>query len=231
MKAAKKPQPAAKPRQQILIVDDHPIMRQGLAQLINHEPDLVACCEAENARQAMDAIAKSKPDLVLADISLPDKSGLELIKDLQVMYPGLPVLVLSMHDESLYAERVLRAGGRGFIMKQEGGKKLMEAIRQVLSGQICVSEKMSAKILEIFSGRHSGTTSPSIEQLTDREFEVFQHIGHGLGTSQIAEKLHISVKTVEVHRVNIKEKLQLKTAPELIHYAVRWVESETDGVK
>src|SRR6185369_4322375 len=127
MKFTKRPPPSAKPRKQILIVDDHPIMRQGLAQLINHERDLIACCEAENARQAIDAIAKTKPDLVLADISLPDKNGLELIKDIQAIYPGLPVLVLSMHDESLYAERVLRAGGRGFVMKQEGGKKLMEA--------------------------------------------------------------------------------------------------------
>src|SRR5262245_38371526 len=130
-----------------------------------------------------------------------------------------------MHDESLYAERVLRAGARGFIMKQEGGKKLMEAIRQVLSGQIYVSGKMSAKILEGFSG-HRHRASSSVEQLTDREFEIFQLIGRGLGTSQIATHLHISVKTVEVHRVNIKEKLQLKTAPELIHYAVRWMETQ-----
>src|SRR5439155_7621594 len=192
------------------------MMRQGLAELVNNEPDLAVCCEAENAHQALAAIDKARPDLVLADITLPDKGGIELIKDIQAMHPGLAVLVISMHDESLYAERVLRAGGRGFIMKQEGGKKLMEGIRQVLSGQICVSEKMSAKILELFSGRRSDATSSAIEQLTDREFEVFQHIGQGLGTSQIAEKLHISVKTVEVHRVNIKEKLQLKTAPELI---------------
>ena len=231
VKETRKSRPAAQPRRQILIVDDHPIMRQGLALLINHEPDLNACCEAENARQAMEAIAQGQPDLVLADISLPDKNGLELIKDIQALYPGLPVLVLSMHDESLYAERVLRAGGRGFIMKQEGGKKLMEAIRQVLGGQIYVSEKMSAKILETFSGQRPASGRPSVEQLTDREFEVFHLIGRGLGTSQIAGKLHISVKTVEVHRVNIKEKLQLKTAPELIHYAVRWVESQSADAK
>ena len=231
MKEAKKSQPAAKARGRVLIVDDHPIMRQGLAQLIKHEADLIVCGEAENARQAMEAIAQGKPDLVLADISLPDKNGLELIKDIQALHPGLPVLVLSMHDESLYAERVLRAGGRGFIMKEEGGKKLMEAIRQVLGGQVYVSGKMSAKILEVFSGHRAASARPSVEQLTDREFEVFQHIGRGLSTSQIAEKLHISVKTVEVHRVNIKTKLQLKTAPELMLHAVRWMEFQSASAK
>ena len=144
-----------KPKKRILIVDDHPMMRQGLAQLIDHEPDLVTCSEADTAGQALQMINEQHPDLVLADISLPDKSGLELIKDLQVYRPDLPVLVVSMHDEALYAERVLRAGGRGYIMKQEGGKLLMQAIRQVLAGQIYVSGKMSAKILEIFSGRRA----------------------------------------------------------------------------
>ena len=208
------------------MVDDHPIMRQGLALLINHEPDLNACCEAENARQAMEAIAQGKPDLVLADISLPDKNGLELIKDIQAQYPGLPVLVLSMHDESLYAERVLRAGGRGFIMKQEGGKKLMAAIRQVLSGQIYVSEKVSARILEGFSGRHASTGSSPVDKLSDRELEVLELVGEGKGTREIAAQLHLSVKTVEVHRAHIKEKLNLKTAPELVRFAVRWVEAQ-----
>jgi DNA-binding NarL/FixJ family response regulator len=217
--------PAAKKR--ILIVDDHPMMRQGLAQLIGNEPDLVVCSEAENAREALEAASKHLPDLMLADITLPDKSGLELIKDIQAIHPGLAVLVISMHDESLYAERVLRAGGRGYIMKQEGGRKLMEAIRQVLSGQIYVSEKMSARILEIFSGRRSETSRQSpLGNLSDREFEVFQLIGQGKGTQQIAQKLHLSVKTVEVHRVNIKAKLKLESAPELIRFAVRWVEAQ-----
>src|SRR5689334_13062337 len=210
----------------VLIVDDHPMMRQGLAQLINNEPDLQACAEAEDAHQALEFVAKARPDLVLADISLPDKHGLELIKDLQALHPGLAVLVVSMHDESLYAERVLRAGGRGFIMKQEGGKKMMQAIRTVLSGQIYVSEKMSAKILEIFSGRRTEANRPSIERLTDREFEVFQLIGQGKGTRQIAEALHLSVKTVEVHRLHIKEKLALNDAPSLVRHAVRWVETQ-----
>lgn len=206
------------------------MMRQGLAQLIGNEPDLTFA-EAENAHEALKAIATERPDLVLADITLPGKSGLELIKDIQAMYPGLAVLVISMHDESLYAERVLRAGGRGYIMKQEGGKKLMEAIRHVLNGQIYVSETMSAKILEIFSGRRSEVSRSPVERLTDREFEVFQLIGQGNSTRDIAERLHVSSKTVEVHRVNIKQKLQLKTASELIRYAVRWVESQSTGAR
>lgn len=228
MSTARKKKACTKTR--ILVVDDHPMMRQGLAALINNEPDLIICCEAENAAQAMEAIAEKKPDMVLADITLPDKSGLELIKDIQALHPGMRVLVISMHDESLYAERVLRAGGRGYIMKQEGGKRLMEGIRQVLAGQIYVSEKMSRRILELFSGQHAGSNGSSpVEKLTDREFEVFQHIGAGKSTRDIAEKLHLSVKTVEVHRLHIKDKLAIRTAPELIRYAVRWVESQTSS--
>jgi DNA-binding NarL/FixJ family response regulator len=202
------------------------MMRQGLAQLLGVEPDLEVCGEAETAGQAFEAIGTLKPNLVLVDISLPDKSGLELIKDFQSIQPGLPVLVISMHDESLYAERVLRAGGRGYIMKQEGGKKLMEAIRQVLSGQIYVSEKMSARILEIFSGRKAEAEGSPVGTLTDREFEVFQLIGAGKATREIAAKLRLSVKTVEVHRMNIKAKLKLASATELIRFAVRWVETQ-----
>ena len=214
-------------KQRILIVDDHPMMRQGLAQLINSEPDLTVSCEADTARQALEAIGQSKPDLALVDISLPDKSGLELIKDLHALHPELRVLVVSMHDESLYAERVLRAGGRGYVMKQEGGRKLMEAIRHVLLGQIYVSEKMSARILEIFSGgRRDGTGSP-VGRLTDREFEVFHLIGQGKGTREIAEHLKLSVKTVEVHRARIKEKLGIKSATDLVRFAVRWADVQT----
>jgi len=224
MRARKKPG-AAQSKLRVFILDDHPMMRQGLCQLIEAEPDLSVCGEAETAGNAFEAIASLKPDLVLADISLPVKNGLELIKDVQSIAPGLPVLVISMHDESLYAERVLRAGGRGYIMKLEGGKKLMQAIRQVLSGQIYVSEKMSAKILEIFSGRQAEAESAPVGKLTDREFEVFQLIGQGKSTKEIAAGLHLSAKTVEVHRINIKQKLNLKSAPELIRYAVRWIES------
>jgi len=220
---------AATGKKRIFIVDDHPMMRQGLAQLIGAEPDLAVCGEAETAEQALGAIGDLTPDLVLADISLPGKNGLELIKDFHALQPGLPVLVISMHDESLYAERVLRAGGRGYIMKQEGGKKLMQAIRQVLEGKIYVSEKMSAEILEMFSGRRAGTESSPVEKLTDREFEVFQLIGQGKGTRESAEKLHLSIKTVEVHRANIKAKLKLKSASELVRFAVRWSESQGAG--
>ncbi len=220
---------SSKPKTRLFIVDDHPMLRQGLAQLINNEPDLIVCGEAEDAARALDAINALKPDLALVDISLTGRNGLELIKDIQAMHPGLPVLVLSMHDESLYAERVLRAGGRGYIMKQEGGKKLMQAIRLVLSGQVYVSEKMSARILEIFSGHRARTGTSPIEQLTDREFEVFQMIGQGRGTRQIAEALHLSVKTVEVHRLHIKDKLSIADAPSLVRHAVRWVESQGAG--
>lgn len=213
------------PKRRILIVDDHPMMREGLAQLIDNEPDLVAASQAESAGQALQIIGGSVPDLLLVDISLPDKSGLELIKDVHTLHPDLPILVVSMHDESIYAERVLRAGGRGYIMKQEGGKKLMEAIRQVLSGRIYVSEKISAKILENFSGKRENSDSP-VEKLSDREFEVFQLLGQGQGTRQIAQHLHLSVKTVEVHRANIRRKLELGTGGELVRYAIRWNEAE-----
>lgn len=222
--------PSAKDKKRILIVDDHPMMRQGLAQLIGAEQDLTVCGETENAGAALDAVSALKPDLVLADISLPGKNGLELIKDFQVLQPGLPVLVISMHDESLFAERVLRAGGRGYIMKQEGGKKLMQAIRQVLEGKIYVSEKISGGILEALSGSRAGAEGSSMEKLTDRELEVFQLIGQGKGTRDIAEKLHLSVKTIDVHRANIKTKLKLNSASELVRYAVRWAESQSAGV-
>lgn len=221
MKSARKPNVSEK---RILIVDDHPMMREGLAQLIQQERDLKVCGQADTAHQALELIREQKPDLVLADITLPDKNGLELIKDIQAMYPGIQVLVISMHDEGLYAERVLRAGGRGYVMKQEGGKKLMEAIRQVLDGKVYLSEKMSATILEIFSGRNPESSSP-VRQLTDREFEVFQLIGQGLDMREIAERLHLSIKTAEVHRTNIKQKLKLKSVGDLIRHAVRWIES------
>jgi DNA-binding NarL/FixJ family response regulator len=211
-------------KRRILIVDDHPMMRQSLALLIDHEKDLVTLGEASTASQALNLIVARKPDLVIVDISLPDKNGLELIKDILVFHPSLPVLVFSMHDESVYAERVLRAGGRGYIMKQEGGKMLMQAIRQVLSGQIYVSEKVSSKILEIFSGKHPDTGESPVGRLSDREFEVFQMIGEGKATRDIAAALHLSVKTVEVHRSNIKRKLSLKGGPELVRYAIRWLE-------
>jgi len=209
----------------IFIVDDHPMMRQGLSQLIGNEPDLELCGEAEDTATAVEQIDKLKPDLAIIDISLRSGNGIELIKDLQARRPGLPVLVLSMHDESLYAERVLRAGGRGYIMKQEGGKKIMQGIRQVLAGETCVSAAISSQIVDSVAGRRKPAASP-VETLTDREFEVFQLIGQGRATKQIAEQLRVSVKTVEVHRVNIKKKLKVGSIPELIRFAVRWGESK-----
>jgi DNA-binding NarL/FixJ family response regulator len=218
---------AASPRKKLLVVDDHPMMRDGLAALIAAQPDLVVCAQAADAREAMRAVEAHSPDLVLMDISLPGKSGLEAIKDLQALQPGLAVLVLSMHDEELYAERVLRAGARGYVMKQEGGKRIMEGIRAVLAGKVFVSEKMSARIMDAFTGRRAAGSGGAVEVLTDREFEIFQLIGHGRSTKEIAAQLHLSVKTVEVHRVNIKAKLKLSTSPELIHFAVRWVDSQS----
>jgi len=203
------------------------MMRRGLAQLVNQEPDLMACSEAGTAAQALNLVAARPPDLVLADLSLPDRNGLELIKDLQVYHPELPVLVVSVHDESFYAERVLRAGGRGYIMKQEGSRTLMQAIRQVLSGRIYVSERISEKILEIFSGRRTEAATSLEELLSDREFEVFQLIGQGKETREIANYLHLSVKTVEVHRANIRRKLKLTTSTELVRHAIRWTEANS----
>ena len=217
MKRAEKPKKA-----RILIVDDHPMTRGGLTHLINHQADTVVCGEAENAAQALDLLGVSWPDLMLIDITLPGKSGLELIKDVKAIRPDLAMLVISMHDESLYADRVLRAGARGYITKHEGGEKLIGAIRHVLSGKIYVSENMSAHILEIFSGGHPSTDRSSIQNLSDREFEVFQALGEGLSSHEIAKKLHLSSKTVDAHRTNIKSKLKINTTAELISFAARW---------
>ncbi len=211
---------------QIFIVDDHPVFREGLVGLVKRETDLAVCGEADNAPQALTDIQSVKPDLVLADIGLPGKSGLELVKDIRAVCPEMAVLVISMHDETLYAERVLRAGGRGYIMKQEGPEKILQAIRQVLDGQISVSAKMSARILDALSDRRAKTNSP-IARLTDREFEILQLIGQGKDSHAIAEQLHLSIKTVDAHRGNIKEKLELESGTELICYAARWMETQT----
>jgi len=212
-------------KKRILIIDDHPMMRDGLRQLMANEADLEICGEADDVSAALAQAQNLKPDLAIVDITLRSGNGLELIKDLQIRSPQTAVLVLSMHDESLYAERVLRAGGRGYIMKQEGGAKILEGIRQVASGRTFVSAAISARILDSFSG-HGQENKSAVDLLTDREFEVFQLIGQGLSTKEMAEKMHVSVKTIEVHRVNIKEKLGTPTAPDLIRFAVRWVESE-----
>jgi len=205
----------------ILLVDDHPILREGLAQLIEQQKDLSVCGQFEEAGKAFEAIATLKPDLALVDISLKGSSGIELLKNIKVNYPKLLVLVLSMHDESLYAERVLRAGASGYIMKQEATDKVLEAIRKVLAGEIYLSEKMSTKLMHQLIGGRTPATGSLIERLSDRELEVFGLIGQGRGTRQIAEQLHLSVKTIESHRAHIKEKLNLKNATELVHRAIQ----------
>ena len=209
--------PAAK---QIFIVDDHPVFREGLVGLVKREADLAVCGEADNASQALSGIESSKPDLVLADIGLPGKNGLELVKDIRAVHPEMAVLVISMHDETLYAERVLRAGGRGYIMKQEGPEKILQAIRQVLDGQISLSGKMSARILDSLSDRRAKTDSP-IARLTDREFEILQLIGQGKDSHDIAELLHLSVKTVDAHRGELMQALGIHDMAGLVRYAIR----------
>jgi DNA-binding NarL/FixJ family response regulator len=215
---------AGQQRHRILIVDDHPIVRKGLAQLIDQEPDLVVAGEAENADGAMEFLKGDMPDLAIVDISLQGVDGIELIKKIRARYSDLPVLVVSMHDESLFAERALRVGAKGYIMKQEAIGKMMEAIRKVLKGELYLSERVSESIVKRFiSGKAEGLQSP-IEVLSDRELEVFQLIGQGLATRKIAEQLHVSVKTVETYRANIKQKMNLKDGIELLKHAVQWVE-------
>jgi len=213
-------------RKKILLVDDHPLMRRGQADLLSREADLSVCGEAGTACEAMEAIAKLQPDLVLVDMTLPDKNGLELIKDIQALHPGLPVLAMSMQDESLYAARVLRAGGRGYVMKQEGPERLAAAIRIVLSGQVALSPRMSAKVLESMVGPAGEAGGGPEEKLTDRELELMRLFGEGWSTDEIASRLHLSPKTVDVHRGHIKEKLGLKTTPEFTRFAIRWVASQ-----
>lgn len=219
------PKKAAPAKKSILIVDDHPVFRAGLTALVNLESDLAIAGEAHDAVQAMSAIESLRPDLVLMDMSLPGKSGLELLKDVRAMHPGLPVLIISMHDEAIYAERVLKAGGRGYIMKQAGPDKVIEAVRRVLEGRVFVSERISAQILDAISdsrGKSAGSGA-STSKLTDREFEVLGLIGQGKEPNEIARLLHLSIKTVDTHRGHIKEKLGLRNGTELIHYATRWV--------
>ena len=209
-------------KKKIFIVDDHPIVRQGLVQMIDSEIDMVAVGQGEDAYGALRAIRSTKPDLVLLDISLKDSDGIELVKELKAHDPQLPVLMLSMHDESLYAERALRAGARGYIMKQEAPPMLISAIRQVLAGEIYVSSKMSASLLQrMVGGTSKKQGALPLDRLTDREMEVFRMIGAGTPMREIAENLFISVKTVEAHREHIKSKLGFKASAELLRYAIR----------
>ena len=209
----------------VLIVDDHPVFREGLARVLAREDDLEIVGEASTARQAMEGIARTKPDAALLDLSLPDKSGLELVKDLRVLYPALAILIISMHDETVYAERLLRAGADGYVMKEEGPDRILQAIRQVLQRQTYVSARMSSRLLSSIAGNRKKSDSP-ISRLTDREFEILRLIGGGHDSHGIGRQLNISPKTVDTHRSHIKEKLQLSTGIELICYAVRWVQTQ-----
>jgi DNA-binding NarL/FixJ family response regulator len=222
MAQAKQTAPKDK-RAKILLVDDHAVVRYGVAQLINREKDLVVCGEEEDASKALDAIERLRPDMVIADISLKESSGLELMRNIQAHHPKLPVLVMSAHDESIYAEIAFRAGAQGYLMKEEAIEKTLTAIRRVLAGSIYVSDALGAKMLEQQIRGHIDTSVPPLKTLTDRELEVLQLIGQWKPTRQIAEELHLSVKTIEYYREQLKQKLNLKNASELTQYATSWV--------
>ncbi len=218
-----------KNKARILLIDDHPLMRQGLSQLIDQEDDLTVCGEAEDAHQALELASEVNADIAIVDLSLKGTSGIELIKNLKAMYPELLVLVLSMHDESVYAERALRAGAKGYIMKQEAPENVVTAVRRVLDGEIFLSENASAQLLnKLIQGGQEMSKSP-VESLSDRELEVFRLIGQGFGTREIADQLHLSIKTIETYRAHLKGKLNLKKSTELVKYAVQWVESEAQS--
>jgi DNA-binding NarL/FixJ family response regulator len=218
-------QQATLSKRRVSIIDDHPIVRQGISQLIDQEEDLVTYCQAGSAQEALETMASCTPDVLLVDISLDGISGIELIKLLRQRQIMAPVLIISMHDETLYAERALRSGAKGYVMKQEATEKVLTAIRQVLRGEIYLSERMQGKILQrIINGDEGGLSA--IDLLSDRELEVFRLIGHGYSTSDISRELKRSIKTVETHRAHLKDKLSLKNAAELTHFAVQWIEQE-----
>ncbi|MHC5055936.1 MAG: response regulator transcription factor [Planctomycetota bacterium] len=226
-RAAKSDHTSQKSPSRILLVDDHPIVRQGLTRLIDGEPDLLVCGEASDIRGAIDALASADPDLVVVDITLDDGSGIQLVKDIKARDRDLPVLVLSMHDEMLFAERVLKAGGSGYVMKQEPPEVLLAAVRQVLSGDVYFSPSVASKLLRgLAHGRPPSAASP-VQSLSDREFEVYELFGKGKSTREVAKILHLSVKTIETHRERLKAKLGLKTAAELIRHSAEWTRGES----
>lgn len=216
---------SSKSKAKIFLVDDHPLVREWLTNLIHQQPDFSVCGEAETAPEALEAISKLKPEVAIVDISLKSGSGIELIKNLKTVQPRVAVIVLSMHDEDLYAERVLRAGARGYIMKRETAKKVIAAIRQVLEGKLYLSERLTEMFAAKFVDAGVATSSPLITQLSDRELEVFQLLGQGYETRQIATSMNISMKTVQAFCARIKEKLNLTSATELLREAIRWHEA------
>ncbi|MBN2139089.1 MAG: response regulator transcription factor [Sedimentisphaerales bacterium] len=216
-------------KKSIFIVDDHPIVRSGLITLIDHEKDLAVCGEAEDAPEALKAISELDPDVVILDIVLKSSDGIELTKDIKARHPGLPVIVLSMQDESVYAERALRAGARGYLMKEVLSEKIIHVIRMVLAGKVYVSSAMTQRLLcKMANGKGVTIISPT-DSLSDRELEVFRMIGHGFRVSKIAERMHISVKTVETYRARIKEKLKLVNGDNLLEYAIKSADATSDA--
>jgi DNA-binding NarL/FixJ family response regulator len=210
----------------ILIVEDHPIFRMGLEDLIQQEKDLAICGTAEDVAEAKKAIARLEPDMVIVDLSLKTSNGLELVRQVVQDRKELPILVLSMHDENVHAERCLLAGARGYINKEEASELVIRAIRQILRGEIFLSEKMISNVLKKYKSRPADLGQPPIQSLTARELEVLHLVGKGLRTSDIASRLNLSVKTIGTHKERIKEKLGLKSSLELIRYAIVWVEKE-----
>lgn len=213
----------------VLLVDDHPIVRQGLALLIDREADLSVCGEAEGAHTAFHAIETLRPDIVVLDISLNGPDGLEVLKEIRMKSGSLPVLILSMHDESIYAERAMRAGANGYIMKQEATEKVLIAIRRILQGDVYLSDRLTTTMLQQYVRGGAHTKSSPLLNLTDRELEVFRLIGEGHGTRQIADELHLSVKTIESYQAHIKEKLALRNARELVQHAIEWTVNLNGG--
>jgi DNA-binding NarL/FixJ family response regulator len=214
---------AAPPKARVLLVDDHPIVREGLRRVIDAESDLTVCGEAVSRRQGLDAVEKLKPDIAVVDVSLEGSHGLELVKDLRVRHPQLPVLMLSMHDEALYAERALKAGAKGYLMKREPPEKLLRALRRALQGELAFSEAFTAQVLSRTSDGERRPETPT-ERLSDRELEVLEMLGKGLKTRQIAEQLYLSVKTIQAYREHLKAKLDLPDGASLMRFAVQWVE-------
>ncbi len=222
----KKRRTKRKAEQRVCIVDDHPILRQGLAALINQEMGMKVCCESKDMKEALQCIGVHHPDIAIIDIALGQKSGLRLIEELSGKYPGMPTMVLSMHDESLYAERSLRAGARGYIMKKEPPERIIVALKKILEGDIYVSESLSVKLLNKLRGRHPGDYSSPIDQLSNRELEVFELLGQGMKTREIAKKLSLSVKTIETYVDHIKKKMNFRDSRHLFMHAIQWVMRE-----
>jgi DNA-binding NarL/FixJ family response regulator len=218
--------PAVATKRRLFLVDDHPVTRQGVAALINQELDLEVCGEADSAPQALQLIQAGAPDLAVVDITLKTTSGIELLKNLRAVMPDLPVLIMSMHDESLYAERALRAGAKGYIMKHEASARILTAVRQVLAGELFLSDRMKEKMLHRLVKSRKDEVVFSIDTLSDREMEVFQLIGNGYSTRQIAGKLNLSVKTIDSYREHLKLKLRLEKGADLVRHAIQWVKSE-----